>query len=184
MKLIQIRLAGAGGQGIQTAGKVLAHAAILQKKFAAATQTVGPEAREGVSISDVILSDRPIDFPCVTEIDILIPFTQPQYEAQHDGKLAPSAVIFADPDLVSPRKKSPHRHFWVPALSRVNKELGEPQAAAVCMVAVLARAAKIVSMDALTKAIKGHFQGTESLPQNLKAFEIGVALGKKIRYAP
>ncbi len=184
MKLIQIRIAGAGGQGVQTAGKLLAHAAILQRKFSAVTVTVGPEAREGVSISDVILSDRPIDFPVLSEIDILIPLTQPQYEAHHNGKLKPSTAIFADPDLIRPIKKSPYRHFWAPALARVSKELGESQFAAVCMASALARAGKIVSMDAFVKAIKGHFQGKESLAKNLKAFELGVALGKKIRYAP
>ena len=184
MKLIQIRIAGMGGQGIQTAGRLLAHAAILQRKFSAVTSVMGPEVRDGVSLADVLLSDRMIDFPGLSEIDILVPLTQRAYDAHPDGKLQATSVIVADPEVIKPRKGSGARHIWVGCLARLKREKLDPQHLAICMTAALVRGAKIVSMDAFHKAVKGHFFEKEALAGNLKAFDAGVVLGKKIRYAP
>ena len=53
----EIRLAGSGGQGLITAGVILAEAAGLHGgKEVSQTQSYGPEARGGASRADVIIS--------------------------------------------------------------------------------------------------------------------------------
>ena len=58
----EIRLSGAGGQGLILIGKILAEAAaIYDNKNATQSQSYGPEARGGASRSEVIISDEDID---------------------------------------------------------------------------------------------------------------------------
>ena len=67
MAQLEIRLSGFGGQGLITAGIILADAAIKEGKQAVQTQSYGPEARGGASKSEVIISDTTVDYPKVKE---------------------------------------------------------------------------------------------------------------------
>lgn len=69
---IQVRLTGAGGQGVITAGVILAEAALRDGKNVVQTQSYGPEARLGASKSEVIISSRSIAYPEVITPDLLI----------------------------------------------------------------------------------------------------------------
>ncbi len=73
---VQIRLSGTGGQGMITAGVILAEAALLDGKNVVQTQSYGPEARLGASRSEVIISSRKIAYPEVTKPDILLCMSQ------------------------------------------------------------------------------------------------------------
>ena len=56
----EIRFSGAGGQGLITAGIILAEAAsIVEDQYAVQSQSYGPEARVGASKSEVIICDAP-----------------------------------------------------------------------------------------------------------------------------
>jgi 2-oxoglutarate ferredoxin oxidoreductase subunit gamma len=69
---VQIRLTGAGGQGVITAGVILAEAALRDGQNVVQTQSYGPEARLGASKAEVIISRAPIAYPEVTVPDILL----------------------------------------------------------------------------------------------------------------
>jgi 2-oxoglutarate ferredoxin oxidoreductase subunit gamma len=69
MSRYELRFSGAGGQGLITAGIIMAKAAsIYEGKQAVQSQSYGPEARGGASKSEVIISDGPIDYPKVTTV--------------------------------------------------------------------------------------------------------------------
>ncbi len=69
---VQVRLSGSGGQGLITAGVILAEAAMLDGRNVVQTQTYGPEARLGSSKSEVIISAGSIAYPQVTVPDVLV----------------------------------------------------------------------------------------------------------------
>ncbi|MGB4170782.1 MAG: 2-oxoacid:acceptor oxidoreductase family protein, partial [bacterium] len=76
MAQLEIRLSGFGGQGLITAGIILADAAIKEGKQAVQTQSYGPEARGGASKSEVIISDTTVDYPKVKEPSVLLAMSQ------------------------------------------------------------------------------------------------------------
>ncbi|MEM1590058.1 MAG: 2-oxoacid:acceptor oxidoreductase family protein, partial [Candidatus Bathyarchaeia archaeon] len=77
---VEIRFAGFGGQGIIKSGIITAMAAcIYGGKHAVQTQSYGPESRGGACRSEVIISEVEIDFPKVTEPDILVLMSQHAY---------------------------------------------------------------------------------------------------------
>ena len=72
----KFRFSGTGGQGLITAGIILAEAALLDGKLAVQSQSYGPEARGGSSKAEVIVSDMPIYFGRVTQPDTLLVMSQ------------------------------------------------------------------------------------------------------------
>ena len=66
------RFSGTGGQGLITAGIILAEAALLDDKLAVQSQSYGPEARGGASKSEVIIDDKPIFHPHVIVPDLVL----------------------------------------------------------------------------------------------------------------
>ena len=75
----EIRIAGAGGQGVVTAGRILAEAAILSGSNATQTQAYGPQSRGGASRSDVVIATGQIGFPLADDIDLLVVLSSEAY---------------------------------------------------------------------------------------------------------
>ncbi|MDH5624239.1 MAG: 2-oxoacid:acceptor oxidoreductase family protein, partial [Candidatus Bathyarchaeota archaeon] len=97
---LEVRLAGFGGQGIISAGLMLAVAAcIYEDRNAVQTRSYGPESRGGACKSEVVISDEKIDFPTVTEPDVLIVMSQEAYNAYVDT-VKKGGTLLLDSDLV------------------------------------------------------------------------------------
>ena len=68
----QIVIAGFGGQGLLFAGKVLAHAGLIEGRELSWLPSYGPEMRGGTANCNVILSDTPVGSPIVQHPNALI----------------------------------------------------------------------------------------------------------------
>jgi 2-oxoglutarate ferredoxin oxidoreductase subunit gamma len=83
------------GQGVISAGIILASAAVQDGKFAIQSQSNGPEARGGASKAEVVVSNEPIDYPKATTPDYVLCLTNEAFRLY--GKTADKkTVIFAD----------------------------------------------------------------------------------------
>jgi len=101
MSRYELRFSGAGGQGLITAGIIMAKAAsIYEGKEAVQSQSYGPEARGGASKSEVIISDGPIDYPKVTKCDALLAMTQEAAD-KYSADLKEGGVLLIDSEFVS-----------------------------------------------------------------------------------
>ena len=73
MSQTDITIAGVGGQGSILAGVILGSAAVtFDSKFATQTQAYSSELRGGFAATWVIISNEPVEFPRVTNPDILV----------------------------------------------------------------------------------------------------------------
>lgn len=91
----EFRLSGSGGQGIITAGIILAEAAVSEGLNAIQSQSYGPEARGGSSRSEVVVSSEPIDYPKATTPDYLLCLTQEAFNT-YALKADPDTKVLAD----------------------------------------------------------------------------------------
>ncbi len=91
----EIRIAGAGGQGVVTAGRVLAEAAILSGSKATHSQVYGPQSRGGASRSDVVIATEAIGFPLADSIDLLIVLSAEAY-AKYQPELDGEGTLIVD----------------------------------------------------------------------------------------
>jgi len=85
--------AGFGGQGVLFAGKVLAYAGLCEGYFVTWLPSYGPETRGGTSNCSVVISDREIGSPLVTQPDVFIALNRPSYDKLIDSVTSGGAVI-------------------------------------------------------------------------------------------
>lgn len=171
----EIRLSGAGGQGLILVGKILAEAAaIYDDKNATQSQSYGPEARGGASRSEVIISDGDIDYPKATNIDLLLAMTQEAVDKYAEDTKA-GGIIIVDSSFV---KSIPEGEFTVysfPITSLAEEKIGKKIVANIIALGAIERLSRIVSENAIINAIRARVpKGTEET--NIKAFKYGQSL--------
>lgn len=172
MSLIQIRFAGLGGQGIILMGEILGEAAALDKKYVGQTSSYGAEARGSACRADVVISDSWIDYPEVTEADILVCMAQGAY-ASNISKVHPErGIVFYDPQLVKADQDSKLRHIPVPATEKALNELGNRMVANILLLGAVVKIKNLVSIDSLQKALT-HRVPASILELNNKALALG-----------
>ena len=171
----EIRLSGAGGQGLILVGKILAEAAaIYDEKNATQSQSYGPEARGGASRSEVIISDGDIDYPKATDIDLLLAMTQEAAE-KYVGDVKPGGTVILDSTFVEDPPEGDFVVHSYPITQMAEEEIGKAIVANIVALGVIERISKIVSEDAILTAIRSRVpKGTEEM--NIKAFKAGQSL--------
>jgi len=177
---LEIRVAGFGGQGIIRAGLMLATAAcIYGDKNAVETQSYGPESRGGACKSEVVISDKEIDFPKVSEPDILMVMSQEAYN-QYVDTLKMGGILLLDSDLVLKQKETQNiQVFEIPA-TKIAEELGNTIVANVVMLGTFTSITNLVEVEAIKKSILDNIpKKTEKL--NLDAFNKGYEYGKVLQ---
>jgi 2-oxoglutarate ferredoxin oxidoreductase subunit gamma len=166
----EIRLQGIGGQGIITAGRLLGEAASLhERKEAIMTEDYSPYVTGGWSRADLIISDEPIDYPLVTEPEILCAMSQDGLEDNWE-RTSKDATIIVETRYMDSRALKGRRLINVPALS-ISEELGNKVVANVVMLGVLAAETHIVGREALETAIANRYPKAVEL--NQRAFSRG-----------
>ena len=77
----EIIIAGFGGQGVLSMGKILAYAGLMEGKEVSWMPAYGPEQRGGTANVTVIVSDDPISSPILSEFDTAIVLNQPSLKS-------------------------------------------------------------------------------------------------------
>ena len=91
----EIIIAGFGGQGVLSMGKILAYAGLMEGKEVTWMPAYGPEQRGGTANVTVIVSDDPVSSPILSSYDIAIVLNQPSLE-KFEPKVKPGGIIIYD----------------------------------------------------------------------------------------
>jgi len=177
MERYEIRLAGSGGQGLITAGIILAEAVgVYDGKYVCQTQSYGPEARGGASKAEVVISDHEIDYPKAMKPDLLLAMNQKSCDA-FLFDLKPSGTLLVDSTLVKqiPTTKA----IAIPFTKIAREKLGKEMVANIVALGALASLTGVVSLKSLEAAVLSRVPaGTEEL--NRSALEAGIEAAKNI----
>jgi len=172
MSRYELRFSGAGGQGLITAGIIMAKAAsIYEGKQAVQSQSYGPEARGGASKSEVIISDVPIDYPKATAVDALLAMTQEACD-KYTHDLKDGGILLVDSDLVKTIPKGNFKIISFPIISTAKTDVGREIVANIVALGAMVALTGQVSRENAEKAV------LSSVPEafielNRKAFSIG-----------
>ncbi|HRS51134.1 MAG TPA: 2-oxoacid:acceptor oxidoreductase family protein [Candidatus Marinimicrobia bacterium] len=174
----EIRLSGAGGQGLILVGKVLAEAAAIYDGLnATQSQSYGPEARGGASRSEVIISDGDIDYPKAENIDLLLALTQEACD-KYIADLKPDGILIVDSQMVTKIPAGQFKVVALPIIQSAVERLGKFVVSNIIALGIIYKLSGIVSEDAVKNAIRARVpKGTEEL--NLKAFQTGIELAEE-----
>ena len=91
----EIIIAGFGGQGVLSMGKILAYSGLMEGKEISWMPSYGPEQRGGTANVTVILSDERISSPILNEYDIAIILNQPSMD-KFEQKIKPGGILIYD----------------------------------------------------------------------------------------
>jgi len=91
----ELIIAGFGGQGVLSMGKILAYSGIMQGKEVSWMPSYGPEMRGGTANVTVILSDEPISSPYLKVFDTAIILNQQSMD-KFQNSVKPGGVLLYD----------------------------------------------------------------------------------------
>lgn len=173
----EIRLSGAGGQGIILAGIILGEAlSVHGTKHAIQTQSYGPEARGGASKAEVVVGSGEVDYPKVVKPDLLLAMTQEAYD-KYRTDIKDEATIVVDSSHVF-EVADGRPPVQVPIGQIAKETTGRTISSNVVALGVIAAVCEgLVEYDALEKAVLGRVpKGT--IEANKAALKAGYEAGK------
>lgn len=92
----EILIAGFGGQGVLSMGKILAYAGLMDNLEVTWMPSYGPEQRGGTANVTVILSDQPISSPVLDTYDTAVVLNQQSLD-KFESKVKPGGTLIYDP---------------------------------------------------------------------------------------
>lgn len=91
----EIIIAGFGGQGVLSMGKILAYSGLMDNKEVSWMPSYGPEQRGGTANVTVIVSDEKISSPILNSFDIAIILNQPSLD-KFENTVKPGGILIYD----------------------------------------------------------------------------------------
>src|ERR1039458_5052230 len=149
MSRYELRFSGAGGQGLITAGIIMAKAAsIYEGKQAVQSQRYGG----GASKAEVIISDEAIDYPKVTECDALLAMTQEACN-KYSHDLKEGGILLIDSDLVKTLPKGNFKTVSFPIINTAKNEVGREIVANIVALGAMVALTGQVTKENAEKAV-------------------------------
>jgi 2-oxoisovalerate ferredoxin oxidoreductase beta subunit len=181
-----LKLAGAGGDGAQTAALLLTRAAIQEGFDATHISSYGPESRGGTSYADVRIADQEVLSPAVPHPHLLVAFNGPSL-AKFGPEVLPGGVVVYDSSTISslPALDPSVRVVGVP-LSDLARGLGQVAVKNLVALGALLGAVPLFPHDTLLATLRQVLgvKKAAMLPVNQDAYWRGVEAVTGVPSAP
>jgi 2-oxoisovalerate ferredoxin oxidoreductase beta subunit len=172
---IAFKLAGAGGDGAQTAAMLLTRAAIAEGFDATHIPSYGPESRGGTSYADVRIAEGEVLSPAVRTPDALVAFNAPSL-AKFGPTVARGGTIVYDSSVATPPPDLEGVKLVGVPCSQIAVSLGAAMVKNIVALGALQAATAIFPEETLLTAIRSALRDKRSslVPVNEAAFREGV----------
>ncbi|ABV33315.1 MULTISPECIES: 2-oxoacid:acceptor oxidoreductase family protein [Pseudothermotoga] len=178
---LAIRVAGSGGQGNILTGKVLAQAAMLEKKYVVQTQSYGAQVRGGISHCDVIICDEWIDFPEASQFDIMYIMHIDALRA-YQKLIRANGIILIDSTFVDSVpftvQRLTKKILMIPLEKLAVEKFNATVVSNMIGLGALIKATKIVGLESLIKAIQDMIS-ERYVSMNIEAIKYGYEIISK-----
>jgi len=176
----EIFIAGSGGQGVLSFGKILVYSAVEENKFATYYPSYGAEVRGGTANCMVKISSEFIYSPVVETPTFMIIMNMPSY-IKFLKKLIPQKFLFLNSSLIEEideiknilKKNSKELEIVKINATEIANKIGSTVVSNIVMLAALAKKTNIVNVDTIKKVLSKVFN-KNVLDMNLKALDYGV----------
>ncbi len=172
-----VMIAGFGGQGVLVAGKLLAHAGMLEGRYVTWFPSYGAEIRGGTANCTVIISSTEIGSPVVQHPSAMLIFNEASF-IKFESRIKEGGRLFLNTSLVH---ASSSRHDIARIEIRANdiaEDLGDIRISNMVMLGAFLRKTGVVALESVLAALKQVLpQRRHSLiPLNEDALKRGAAL--------
>ena len=177
----EIVIAGFGGQGILSMGRILAYAALLQGKEVTWMPAYGPEQRGGTANVTVIIGDTPISSPILTKFDTAILLTQPSVDKFEKAVKPGGVLIYDENGIMNPPTRTDISIYKINAVT-TSAELGMEKAFNMFVLGSYLKVRPIVEVASVVKALEKTLPERHHhlIPMNEQAVLKGMEIVEKI----
>lgn len=180
----EIIIAGFGGQGVLSMGKILAYSGIMEDKEVTWFPSYGPEMRGGTANVTVILSDTRISSPILKHFDTAIILNQQSMD-KFEESVKPGGTLVYDPNgIVHPPKRTDINVYKVEA-TKTAVEMGNPKVFNMIVFGSFLKVKPILALDNVQKGLEKSLPERyhKLIPLNLDAIKKGQEIVETVHEA-
>ena len=173
----EIIIAGFGGQGVLSMGKILAYSGLMEGKEVTWMPAYGPEQRGGTANVTVIISDDRISSPILSKYDVAIILNQPSME-KFEAKVKPGGILIYDGyGIIHPPTRQDINVYRIDAMDAAN-EMNNSKAFNMIVLGGLLKLKPMVSLDSVVRGLKKTLPERHHhlIPMNEEAIRRGMEL--------
>ena len=175
----EIKIAGFGGQGVLSMGKILAYSGLMENKEITWMPAYGPEQRGGTANVTVILSDDPISSPILNTYDMVVALNQQSLD-KFESKVKPGGILIYDSYGIHNRPTRTDIKVYCINAMEATLEIGNNKAFNMIVLGAMLALTPIVTIDSVLKALKKTLPERHHhlIPMNEAALRKGMSLIK------
>ena len=175
-------IAGFGGQGVLSMGKILAYSGVMQDYEVTWMPSYGPEMRGGTANCSVVVSDKPVASPLISMADTVLAMNLPSM-LKFQGEVKPGGLLIYDTNGIT---RHPQRTdisvFTIDATAECAR-MGQAKLFNTMILGGYLKVCPVVKMENVMVGLKKSLpeRAWKMLPQNEEAIRHGGEIIKKIR---
>ncbi len=154
----EIIIAGFGGQGVLSMGKILAYSGIMKNLEVSWMPSYGPEMRGGTANVTVILSDDRISSPILTKYDTAIILNQQSLD-KFEPMIKKGGILLYDTNGITRHPQRTDIHIYKVEASQEALKMGASRTFNMIVLGAYLKIRPLVDFDDVVKGLK------ESLPE-------------------
>ena len=170
----ELVIAGFGGQGVLSMGKILAYSGLMEDKNVSWMPSYGPEQRGGTANVTVIISDESVSSPLVNEYDVVIALNQPSVD-KFTPRVKPGGILIYDTNGVTHvPERTDIQIYEVPATDEAN-HMGNAKVFNMLVLGATLSVHPMLPLDSIRKGLEKSLpeRHHKLIPMNMKALERG-----------
>jgi len=172
----EVVLAGFGGQGVMTAGQLLAYAGMAEGKQVIWIPSYGPEMRGGTANCTVVISDSRIGSPIINNPISACVFNRPSLD-KFAPLIRPGGLLLINSSLIDVKSgRTDITEVLIPA-NDIAMKAGSPKVLNMVMLAAYVEQTDIVKFATLEKILT---EKMGSKPELLEINRTALAEGRKV----
>jgi 2-oxoglutarate ferredoxin oxidoreductase subunit gamma len=171
----EIIIAGFGGQGVLSMGKILAYSGLMQGQEVTWMPSYGPEMRGGTSNVTVIISDDRISSPILNKYDTAIILNQQSMD-KFEKLVKPGGTILYDPNGIVKHPTRTDINIYKVEATKVAQEMGNAKIFNMVVLGGYLKIKPIVKMENVMKGLQKSIPARHHklLPLNEEAIKNGL----------
>ena len=173
-----IKIAGFGGQGVLSAGVLLANCAIAEKHNTSWLPSYGPEMRGGTANAGVIISDSQIGSPLVDNPNFFIAMNGPSLNS-FEKNVTSGGTILVNTSLIDRTVGRTDVKVLYAPLTEIAQKAGTAAASTVAGIVIYALASAAVDVDTIKQVLPLSIKRKSLVEENLRVVDAAAEYYRK-----
>ena len=176
----EIIIAGFGGQGVLSMGKILAYSGMMQNKEVSWFPSYGPEMRGGTANVTVIISDERISSPILNWFDTAIILNQQSMD-KFENSVKKGGILIYDPNGITRHPVRTDINIYTIGAADESARLGSAKVFNMIILGAFLKLKPLIAPEYMRKGLEKSLPARHHnmIPENERAIDIGKTLVKQ-----